>query len=148
MMSAHAHIRPTSTQAPHIAGPGHAVESPADNMFTLRIRPAQLEALAALSRRRFVDNAVLHLRQEHPERWAAAADASVRAWAERRLARGEALGLIEEAALLRHIEVASRLTERFAESPDAIGVLHDHAAVRDWPPTWDLLQQLHRADAS
>lgn len=117
-------------------------------MFMLRIRPAQLAALADLSRRRLVAGAVTHLRDAHPERWADADDASVAAWTERRLARGEALGLVEESTLLRHLEVASRLSEAFADSPDALGVLHNHDAQHDWPATWDLLTTLHRAAAA
>lgn len=117
-------------------------------MVTLRIRPAQLAALTDLSRRRLVVGAVAHLRDEHPERWGEAPEAAVTAWCERRLARGQELGLVEEAALLRHLEVASRLGERFADSPDAIGVLHDHDALRDWPATGEFLARLQRAAAA
>ena len=114
-------------------------------MFTLRIRPPQLAALADLSRRRLVISAVAHLRDEHPDRWADSPDPAVTPWAERRLARGQELGLVEEAALLRHLEVASRLGEKFADSPDAVGVLHDHGALQDWPATWEFLTRLHQA---
>jgi hypothetical protein len=128
-----------------VAAHRHAVESSADSMFTLRIRPPQLAALADLSRRRLVISAVAHLRDEHPDRWADSPDPAVTTWAERRLARGQELGLVEEAALLRHLEVASRLGEKFADSPDAVGVLHDHGALQDWPATWEFLTRLHQA---
>lgn len=113
----------------------------------LRIRPAQFEALTALSRRRLVVGAAAHLRDEHPERWAEAPAYAVTEFVTKRLARGEELGLVEELSLLRYLEVASRYGDRFADSPDAIGVLHDQDALHDWTNTQQFLSVLHKAAA-
>lgn len=114
----------------------------------LKIRRSQIDALAALSRRRLLTGAADHLRRVHPERWAAAADATLAAWVERRIGRGEQLGLVEEVSLLRHLEVASRLDERFADSPDALGVMHDLEALRSWPEPMALLERIHGSEAA
>ncbi|WAS94758.1 hypothetical protein [Nannocystis punicea] len=111
----------------------------------LKIRRPQIDALAALSRRRFAADAGAHLRRVHPERWAAVADAPLHGWVERRIVRGLKLGLVEELSLLRHLEVASRLDERFADSNDALAVLHDLDGLRRWPEPMALLECLHRA---
>ncbi|MDC0667894.1 hypothetical protein [Nannocystis radixulma] len=114
----------------------------------LKIRRPQIDALAALSRRRFLADARVHLRYVHPERWAAVADPVLGAWVERRVARGVQLGLVEELSLLRHLEVASRLDERFADSNDALGVLYNLDELRRWPEPMALLARLHRATAT
>ncbi len=114
----------------------------------LKIRRAQIDALAELARSRLVAGGCVHLREAHPERWTAASGPVLCAWVERRLARGSALGLGEELSLLRHLEVASRLDERFADSPDALGVLHDLVALRRWPEPLALLTAIHRSTAA
>lgn len=113
----------------------------------LKIRRPQIDALAALSRRRFIAGAVAHLREVHPERWADLDEPAVAAWVERRLDRGVELGLVEELSLLRHLEVASRFDERFADSDDALGVLHDVEALHTWPEPLRLLEALHESPA-
>jgi hypothetical protein len=119
-----------------------------DHMTMLKIRRPQIDALAELARRRFQADARAHLREAHPERWAEADEEVLAAWVERRLASGVRLGLIEEASLLRHLEVASRLDEPFADSDDAVGVLHDLDELRRWPEPLALLTSLHQAMAS
>jgi hypothetical protein len=111
----------------------------------LKIRRPQIDALADLSRRRFAADARAHLRAVHPERWTAVSDDALRIWVDRRLERGVALGLVEEVSLLRHLEVASRLDEPFADSNDAVGILHDLDELRRWPEPLALLERLHRA---
>ncbi|MDC0716826.1 hypothetical protein [Nannocystis bainbridge] len=113
----------------------------------LKIRRPQIDALTALSRRRFVVGAVAHLRDAHPERWDEASDEVAAAWVERRLDRGLALGLVEEVSLLRHLEVASRFDERFADSDDAIGVLHNLDELQSWPEPMELLGSLYQSPA-
>ncbi len=116
-------------------------------MNPLKIRRAQIDALALLAERRFAAGARVHLLGAHPERWGAASAATLAAWVERRLERGRQLGLVEELSLLRHLEVASRLDEPFADSPDALGVLHDLDALRRWPEPLDLLAEIRRSGA-
>ncbi|WAS91725.1 hypothetical protein [Nannocystis punicea] len=113
----------------------------------LKIRRPQIEALANLSWRRFVASAVAHLRDAHPERWAEAAEDVAGAWVERRLTRGMHLGLLEEVSLLRHLEVASHFDERFADSDDAIGVLHNLDELQSWPEPMELLASLYESPA-
>ncbi|MCY1059724.1 hypothetical protein [Nannocystis sp. SCPEA4] len=113
----------------------------------LKIRRPQIEALANLSRRRFIASAIVHLRDAHPERWAEAPDDVTGAWVERRVARGLELGLVEEVSLLRHLEVASHFDERFADSDDAIGVLHNLEELQSWPEPMDLLASLYGSPA-
>lgn len=116
-------------------------------MTMLKIRRAQVDALAGLAARRFAAGAREHLRVAHPERWAGAPPATLAAWVERRLERGRQLGLVEELSLLRHLEVASRLDERFADSPDSLGVMHDLVALRRWPEPLELLGTIRRSAA-
>lgn len=111
----------------------------------LKIRRPQVDALATLARRRTLAGAAVHLREAHPERWADAPEAELSAWAERRIDRGLQLGLVEELALLRHLEVASRTSEDFADSPDAMCVLNDLEALRRWPEPLPFLERLHRS---
>ncbi|MCY0988061.1 hypothetical protein OV203_13065 [Nannocystis sp. ILAH1] len=113
----------------------------------LKIRRPQIEALTNLSRRRLVAGGVVHLRDAHPERWAEATDEVAGAWVERRLARGLQLGLVEEVSLLRHLEVASLFDERFADSDDAIGVLHNLEELQSWPEPMELLASLYGSPA-
>jgi len=113
----------------------------------LKIRRPQIDALANLSRRRFIASAVVHLRDAHPERWTDAADDVTRAWVERRVDRGVQLGLVEEVSLLRHLEVASHFDERFADSDDAIGVLHNLEELQSWPEPMTLLASLYGSPA-
>lgn len=111
----------------------------------LKIRRPQIDALATLSRRRFLAGAAVHLREVHPERWADVGEPEVAAWVERRVDRGVELGLIEELSLLRHLEVASRFDERFADSDDALSVLHDVEALHTWPEPLHQLEALHES---
>ncbi|HEY0138962.1 MAG TPA: hypothetical protein VGB85_32975 [Nannocystis sp.] len=111
----------------------------------LQIRPSQVQALTELAQRRFVADAELHVRGLELPRWREVGAPVLRAWVRRRIDVGVALGLVEELALLRHLEVAARHDERFADSEDVLGLLHSLPDLQRWPETAELIDLLHAA---
>ena len=100
-----------------------------------RIRKLQMEVLAAASLVDFVDEAVAlvaSLELSAPPSAPSPAGEPLRAWVERRIARGLELGLVEEGSVLRHVEVAARFGEAFADELDVLGALDDPELCEDW----------------
>lgn len=115
----------------------------------LRIRPEQMVALDAACLAAFIDDAVVHVeRLVATGRLTLPSDESLRAWVERRVARGRALGLVEEDSTLRHLEVAGRFGEAFADGPDVIHFVDDEELCEVWPVALRQLESQARAVAT
>lgn len=114
----------------------------------LQIRPSQVQALTELAQRRFVADAVLHVRGLDLPRWREVEASALHAWVRRRIDVGLALGLAEELALLRHLEVAARHDERCADSEDVLALMHSLPDLHRWPETAALIDLLHAADVA
>lgn len=112
----------------------------------LQIRSSQVDALTRLVQRRLLADAVDHVRGLDAPRWRDVDDAALVDWTRQRLLRGEALGLVEELALLRHLEVAALHGERFADSGDVLGLLYSLDDLHRWPETSALIALLHAAE--
>ena len=115
----------------------------------LRIKQAQMTALDAACLAAFIDDAVAHVeRLVATARLTVPSDEPLRAWVERRVVRARELGVFEEDSILRHIEVACRFGETFAEGPDVIHFVDDEELCELWPVALRQLESQARGAAT